>query len=137
MSFNNRFFLFYNRMDETLCVYEIQETMVIDQMQMFGDVPPPMKKIYQFVLKYNLNIDKSHIFQYFYTININPIDYFRNNLSQIKLDDNGGVKLCYIENLPYIEKEDVSGVSEVSPLKTAFSADLLVPSSHLLKENST
>lgn len=112
MSYNNRFFLFYNRMDETLCVYEIQETMVVDQMQMFGDAPPPMKKIYQFVLMYNLNIDKSHIFQYFYTININPIDYFRNNLSQIKMDDNGGVKLCYVENLPYIEKDDISGASE-------------------------
>jgi hypothetical protein len=28
------------------------------------------------------------------------------------MDDNGGVKLCYVENLPYIEKEDVSGVSQ-------------------------
>lgn len=112
MSFNNKFFLFYNRMAETVCVYEIQEATVLDQTQMFGDAPPPKKVIYQFVLKYNLNIDKSHIFQYFYTININPINYFKNNLSQIKMDDNGGVKLCYIENLPYIEKEDISGMSE-------------------------
>lgn len=28
------------------------------------------------------------------------------------MDDNGGVKLCYIENLPYINKEEVSGISE-------------------------
>ena len=30
MSFNNKFFLFYNRMEETICVYEIQETTVLD-----------------------------------------------------------------------------------------------------------
>ena len=81
MSYNNKFFLFYNRITETLCVYEIQETMVFDHTQMFGDEPPPKKMVCQFVLKYNLNIDRSHIFQYFYTININPIQYFRNNLS--------------------------------------------------------
>jgi hypothetical protein len=28
------------------------------------------------------------------------------------MDDSGGVKLCYIENLPYIEKDDVSGMTE-------------------------
>jgi hypothetical protein len=29
------------------------------------------------------------------------------------MDDKGGVKLCYVENLPYIEKEScLSGISE-------------------------
>lgn len=59
-SYNNRFFLFYNRMAETICVYEIQETVVSEPKD--AQTPGLKKVVYQFVLKYNLNIDKSHLF---------------------------------------------------------------------------
>jgi hypothetical protein len=33
-------------------------------------------------------------------VDVDPIAYYRENVSQIKIDDHGGVKLCYVENLP-------------------------------------
>ena len=37
---------------------------------------------------------------------IDPIDFFCNNCSQIKLDNGGQVKMCYVENMPFVEDGD-------------------------------
>lgn len=71
----------------------------------FKDVQAPKKKLtYKFVLKYDLNTNKSHLFQHLFTIGVDPLDYYKGNPSQVKIDDNGEVKLSYVENLPFIER---------------------------------
>jgi len=41
-----------------------------------------------------------------YTLQIDPIDFFINNCSYIKLDNSGIVKMCYVENMPFVEDGD-------------------------------
>ena len=45
------------------------------------------------------------------SIKVDPIAYFRANLSQITIDDNACVKLCYVENMPIanVKSEDSVG----------------------------
>lgn len=117
MSYNNKYFLFYNRMSETLCLYEMCEISVaMNEQESFFDfkeIPQQrMKTYYQFVLKHIINYDKSPLFQHFYTIGIDPIEYYRGNVSQIMVDDKGNVKLCYVENLPFVDKQNQSGFSD-------------------------
>jgi len=38
-----------------------------------------------------------------FSIKINPIDFFLGHCSQIKIDDSGQVKMCYVENMPFVE----------------------------------
>ena len=43
-----------------------------------------------------------------YTLGVDPIDYYRDNLSQVKINDKGEISLCYIENLPFLNIENQS-----------------------------
>lgn len=104
MSPNNTFFFFLNRMTLELCVYEMCEVAVTYDESFFS-LKDSKKTTYQFVLRHTLDYNKSAFFQHFYTIGQDPIEYLRKNLSQIMIDDNGCVKLCFIENLPFVEKE--------------------------------
>jgi hypothetical protein len=64
MCYNNRFFLFYNRMSETLCLYEMCEiTTQVNMMEEsffdFSGIANKTKTAYQFVLRHIINYDKS------------------------------------------------------------------------------
>ena len=50
-------------------------------------------------MKFELNIDDSYLFQYLYQRDIDPIRYFTENLSQIKIYNDGQVKMCYVQQL--------------------------------------
>lgn len=91
MSYNNRWFLFYNRMLEQLFVYEFV---------LIGSD-------FRFMLRNRLNTENSFLFSHMTSISVDPIAYFRENLSQIKIGDNGSVKLCYVENLPIANVKDI------------------------------
>lgn len=52
------------------------------------------------------------MFQHLYTLNVDPIAYFSARRSQIKIDDLGCVKLCYVENLPGLDKQVASDAAE-------------------------
>lgn len=40
------------------------------------------------------------MFKHMHSLDVDPIAFYRSNISQIKIDDHGNVKLCYVENLP-------------------------------------
>jgi hypothetical protein len=40
------------------------------------------------------------MFKHMHSLDEDPIAFFRANISQIKINDHGAVKLCYVENLP-------------------------------------
>lgn len=69
------------------------------------------KVTFQFKLKYALDYDKTHLFQHLFTLDVDPIDYYRENLSQVKVGDDGKVNLCYVQNLPVM---DIQGASEAT-----------------------
>lgn len=113
MSQNNRWFLFYNRMMEQLFMYEL--VMQEDQIHVedsFTDYDNyntfKIKPTYIFKMRYVLDFDRTHMFQHMYTLGVDPIEYYRDNLSQVKINNSGQVSLCYIENLPVI---DIMGAS--------------------------
>jgi hypothetical protein len=72
-------------MAELLCLYEICEVVVASNPEEsffdFGDQAPKVKTSYQFVLRHVINYDKSQLFQHFYTIGVDPIAYYRKNVS--------------------------------------------------------
>lgn len=64
MSYNNKWFLFYNRMGETLCLYEMSEiSTTVNYDESFFDFSgaqvPKTKNSYQFILRHQINYDKS------------------------------------------------------------------------------
>lgn len=103
MSKNNKFFIFNDSITNKICVYEL----------IFQE------KKFDFVLVYELQISKSFLFQHMYTIHIPPIEFFYKNRSFMKIDDSGQVKMCYVQNLPFVEdgggveNEQNSGVQMV------------------------
>ena len=97
---DNTFYLFFNRMNLQLCIYEMCEVTVgYDEMASSG-----RKLSYQFVLRHVLQYDRSALFQHFYAIGIDPVNHFRKNVSQIMIDNKGCVKLSFVESLPFIDK---------------------------------
>lgn len=66
--------------------------------------PPKQKFIY--VLTYELDND-CFMFKHMRSIDVDPIAFFRANISQIKVGDGGVVKLCYVENLPKSNVKDI------------------------------
>jgi hypothetical protein len=62
---------------------------------------------FKFKLMHQLNISDSFLFKHMSSLGVDPVAYFRANLSQIKIDDNGCVKLCYVENLPVADVKDI------------------------------
>jgi hypothetical protein len=42
-----------------------------------------------------------------HSLDEDPIAFYRTNLSQIKINDQGKVKLCYVENLPIANVKDI------------------------------
>ena len=65
MDFTNRWFLFFNRMAETLCLYEMCEIPVpVNYDESFLDFTgmPKTKITFQFVLRNQINYDKSQLF---------------------------------------------------------------------------
>ena len=87
MSKNNKFFIFNDSITHKICVYEL----------IFKE------KKFDFLLVYELQISKSFLFQHMYTIHIPPIEFFYKNRSYMKIDDSGQVKMCYVQNLPFVE----------------------------------
>jgi hypothetical protein len=92
MSFNNKWFLFYNRKTEKLCVYELKAT--------------GSSALYTFVLSYELD-DNNFMFNHCHSLGVDPIAFYRVNISQIKINDEGKVKLCYVENLPVANNKEI------------------------------
>ena len=38
---------------------------------------------------------------------MDPIEFIKSNSGQVMVDDNGAVRLAYVENLPFINKQDL------------------------------
>jgi len=38
-----------------------------------------------------------------FSIQINPIEFFSKYCSQVRIEDNAQVSMCYVENLPFVE----------------------------------
>ena len=107
MSRNNRWYLFFNRATLSLMVYELREKPTVDYAQSFmADDSPGSKsdKAYEFAPAWQIDYDKTSMFQHLYTLNVDPIGFFSTHGSEIKIDDQGCVKLCYVENLPGLDK---------------------------------
>ena len=69
MSQNNKWWLFYNRQIQQLFMYELVVSTNPNQKEM------------QFRLKYGLDFDKTHMFQHMYVLGVDPIEFFKENLS--------------------------------------------------------
>jgi hypothetical protein len=72
MSYNNRWYLFYNRMQETFFVYELV------------NVPPGPdnpKQYFSFVMMYQLDHKECFMFNHMTSIGVDPFAYFRANMS--------------------------------------------------------
>ena len=91
MSINTKYFLFHNRIMARIFVYEL----LMEQRN--------NEKKFGFVLRYELQISKSFLFQHMLSISINPMEFFYANRSYIKIDDSGQVTMCYVQNLPFVE----------------------------------
>jgi hypothetical protein len=93
MSYSNRYFLFYNRMLEKMLIYEFV----------------CINSDFRFKLRHEVNCADSFLFKHMASpgVGVDPVAYFRANLSQIKIDDEGCVKLCYVENLPIANVKDI------------------------------
>ena len=115
MSRNNRWFLFFNRASLILSVYELCAKPRDENAESFcGDEPRSASRgaAYVFSPRWQLDYDKTSMFQHLYTLNVDPIAYFSARRSQIKIDDAGCVKLCYVENLPGLDKQVASDAAE-------------------------
>lgn len=52
------------------------------------------------------------MFQQLYTLQVDPLAYFSQHRSQIKIDNHGCVKLCYVENMLQMDKQMMSNNKE-------------------------
>lgn len=52
------------------------------------------------MLKYTIQLNDSEMFQHMEVIGIDHLEFFRQNKYQIKVDNSGTVKFCFIENFP-------------------------------------
>ena len=93
---------------EKLCVYELQQKWinVSTEISLTETIYKP-KMCFQFVLQHELDTDNSFMFLHMHSIDVDPMAYYRANVSQIKIDDHGVVKLCYVENLPIANVKDI------------------------------
>ena len=111
-SFNNRFFLFFDRIIEKLLVYELCK-LVEPEDSSFFNFQEFTSEGYEFVLKYELRMESSYIFKYLTLNNIDCVQYFRSNPGQIKVDDKSSVKICYCQNIGTNEAfSDHGGIEE-------------------------
>ena len=114
MSYDNKYFLFYNRMLDKILVYELKEVersveQMLDLSQTGNANPSPT--CYKFVLYYDIQIEYSQLATHLYSIDIDPIKYYRENMGQLRISGGAVVRMCYCENLPYIERgpDDIEG----------------------------
>jgi hypothetical protein len=91
MSYSNKWFLFYNRILEQMLIYEY----VVEGND------------FKFKLRHMVNCQDSFLFQHMSSIGVDPVVFFRANISQLKIDDEGCVKICYVENLPISNVKDI------------------------------
>jgi hypothetical protein len=87
-------------MEEKLCIYELVKKI---------DETNPKKMSYEFVMKHQLDTNNSFMFRHMSSkdVNVDPMAYMRNNPSQIKIDNKGIVKICFVENLPIANNLDL------------------------------
>ena len=92
-SYNNRYFLFFDKKDIKLKLYELRVVLsyeaVMDRIVEDNYGPPEPDddaQEYEFVLKYELCVGESHLFTYLYGRGIDVLGYFVENPGQIKID---------------------------------------------------
>ena len=101
-SFNNRFFIFFDEILEKLFVYELCIVILPDDESQFSklnNAQNQKKEKYEFLLRYELKVSNSFLFKYLKLNNIDGLQYFIDNPSQIKIDDKSNVKMLYSENV--------------------------------------
>ena len=102
-------------MSEQLCVYELCE-VTVSKDESFMSTKENKKTTYQFVMRHTLDYDCSALFQHFYTIGVDPLCHYRSNMDEVMIDDHGCVKLAYVEDLPFVEKQNESDMNESQDL---------------------
>lgn len=85
------------------------------------DIADAQKSPFQFVLQYDIQFDNSALFQHMYSVKVDPIKYYCNNLSQIKTNDIGQVKMVYVEYLP--QKDENSEFVDCRIVGSIFARD--------------
>lgn len=123
MSYNNRYCLFLNRMTCQLLVYELVERKssspeIESWSNEIQQLASPQKSSFYFECVYDLCFENAGLFQHIMehkTLNVDPIEYYRKNLSQVKINDAGKVQMCFIENLPYVEDDQAEEDSDSGP----------------------
>jgi hypothetical protein len=113
MSYNNRYLLFLNRMTCQLLVYHLVEKKssspeIESWSNEIQQLASPQKSSFTFECVYDLGFENAGLFQHIMehkTLNVDPIEYYRKNLSQVKINDAGKVQMCFVENLPYVEDD--------------------------------
>jgi hypothetical protein len=68
------------------------------------------------------------MFQHMQSVKVDSVAYFRANLSQIKIDDNACIKLCYVENMPIADvKSEDSGGDDISQVQCRLVGAIFTP----------
>ena len=106
-SYNNRFYIFYDRILEKLLVYElcIFEKEDVDHADLYDEeahhqiMDFSCHESYEFLLKYELKVNNSYLFKFLTLNNVDGVDYFRKYPSQVKIDNKSNVKMLYSENI--------------------------------------
>lgn len=99
MSYNNRYLLFLNRMTCQLLVYHLVEKKssspeIESWSNEIQQLASPQKSSFTFECVYDLCFENAGLFQHIMehkTLNVDPIEYYRKNLSQVKINDAGKV----------------------------------------------
>jgi len=72
-----------------------------------------IKDKYEFLLKYELKVNRSNLFNYLRLNNVDGVRYFIDNPSQIKIDDKATVKMLYSENVGSQETYQDRGYEDI------------------------
>lgn len=124
MSYNNHYFLFLDKIKKRFMLYEVvplqpsADQSKLDGKQRISDfagaafsgpqqnlteeqkAPSKHRWKLQFTLKYTIQQDDSEMFQHMEVVGIDHLEFFRQNKYQIKVDNDGTVKFCFVENFP-------------------------------------
>ena len=103
-SFNNRFYIFYDRILEKLLVYELCIFEQEEDSDLYKETHHDNDNFschqsYEFMLKYELKTGNCYLFKFLTLNDVDGVDYFRKYPGQIKINNKSNVKMLYNENV--------------------------------------
>lgn len=109
LSYDNKLYLFHDRMVNKLLVYELRNNgempAAANYVSAGSAAVAPGSDCWEFTFLYELNLSGSSMFEHLYSQSIDAVKHFVDNPNLIKLTNKGEVKLCYCESFNVLDQD--------------------------------